>query len=265
MKFKNISVCQIIGNLCALKQSGEFVFKHDKGEIRAWLDIGTVFSVKTNTLSDFEALKVSSWIHSGEIKQITSNFPIKSMEYDAEIEKVVNEDDRILSEISFFEMASIAKTGKMPNKASIFSLNIAKINSEYPTGFVMENIKNALPMESLKAIIYGIFIGAYVLDYKTTIGMALKKYQDLIGAEVKKFFGQGMSSSFLTVVEKDMADYYSKVTIDQSLLGTEPFRIWLESMINEGKKIGKSGMFEKWDSKAKTNLNPKELSYVNSL
>lgn len=265
MKFRNISVSQIIGNLCALKQSGEFIFNHDKGEIRAWLDIGNVFSVRTNTLSDFEALKVSSWINSGEIKQVNSNFPVKSMEYDAEIEKVVIEDDRISSEISFFDKASIVKTGKTPNGASIFAMEFGKINSTYPSGFVMESIRNELPMESLKAIIYGIFIGAFALDYKTTIGMALKKYQDMIRTEIKTFYGQGMSSSFQAIVEKDLADYYSKVTIDQSLLGTEPFRVWLESISSEGKKIGKSGMFEKWDAKVKAKISPKELAYINSL
>jgi hypothetical protein len=266
MKFKNISVCQIIGSLAYSRQSGEFIFNHKNGEIRAWLDFGNVFSIRTNTLSNYEALKVSAWVFEGDIKQQNSNFPVKSMEYDAEAEKFLLEEASNIDNITFFENATIQKTSKMLNGASVFYQQVEKINNAHPNGFIYTDIRKEFGFsEMLRAIAYGTFVGSYLVDYKQTIGATLKKFQDAMASEIKTFYGQGLASSFGTVVEKELQDYYSKVTLDQTLLGTDPFRVWFDSIENEGKKIGKSGLFEKWVSKIKSKFSLKEIVYLESL
>lgn len=266
MRFKNISVCQIIGGLAHARQSGEFTFYCQGNEIRTWLDVGNVFSIRTNTLSDYEALKVCAWVSEGEIKHQKTNFPIKSMEYEADAEKFLLEEARNIDNITFFDGATICKTSKMPSGASVFYSQIEKTNNAHPNGFIYADIKKEFGFsEFLRAIAYGTFIGAYFVDYKHTIGVVLKKFQDSLTQEIKTFYGQGLASSFGVVVEKDLQDYYGKVTIDQILLGTEPFRVWQESMEEEGKKIGKSGLYEKWAAKIKGKFNIKEIGYLESL
>lgn len=266
MKFKNISVCQIIGSLAYSRQSGEFIFTHKNGEIRTWLDFGNVFSIRTNTLSGYEALKVSAWVFEGDVKQQNSNFPVKSMEYEAEAEKFLLDEASNIDNVTFFDSAVIQKTSKMPNGASVFYQQIEKINNTHPTGFIYADIRKEFGFsELLRAVSYGIFIGSYLVDYKQTIGSTLKKFQDAIASEIKTFYGQGLASSFGAVVEKELQDYYSKVTLDQALLGTDPFRVWLDTIEKEGKKIGKSGLYEKWVSKIKSKFNLKEIGYMESL
>lgn len=266
MRFKNISVCQIIGGLAHARQSGEFIFSCQGSEIRTWLDVGNVFSIRTNMLSDYEALKVCAWMSEGEIRHQKANFPVKSMEYEADAEKFLLEEANNIDNITFFDSATVSKTSKMPSGASVFYQQIEKINNAQPNGFAYADIKKEFGFsEFLRAIAYGTFIGVYFIDYKHTIGSVLKKYQDAIANEIKTFYGQGLASSFGAVVEKNLQDYYSKVTIDQTLLGTEPFRVWLESMEDEGRKIGKSGLYEKWAAKIKGKLNTKEIGYFESI
>ncbi len=188
------------------------------------------------------------------------------MEYEAEAEKFLLEEARYIDNITFFDNATILKTSKMPSGASVFYSQVEKVNNAHPNGFIYADIKKEFGFsEFLRAIAYGTFIGSYIIDYKHTIGGVLKKFQDAMTQEIKTFYGQGLASSFGAVVEKNLQDYYGNVTIDQILLGTEPFRIWRDSIEDEGKKIGKSGFYEKWAAKIKSRFNSKEISYLESL
>lgn len=265
MQFSMLLGTQVVGCHMAKGFTGAVKISTQNEMATAWLNSGSVTGLRNSQDSEAAALNFLSRTTSGEATTKSDLLGTGKTDYPFMLEEQV-----FSGRINYSSL--------LPLSGDIFCLKGG--NFDFGTLKSAPGLKNLLNLvgsgiafpvlaSSLQVSdFWGLFvlatsIGAIIPSYHKLLGEVVKKYQEAIDAEIKRFMGIAISHSFSTKVDKAVVDWRESFT-DPSF-GAKPFEAWAKAIVISVNDTVPTTISEKMLMKVLSTFAPNDQKTISTL
>ncbi len=231
MQFSMLLGTQVIGCYMAKGFTGAVKISNQNDMATAWLNLGKVTAMRTSQEAETQALNFLSKTTAGEVITKSDLAGSGKTDYPMLLEELV-----LSGRINFSSMLPVQhnvfciKGGNSDFESLKSSQSIKNLLSMVGNGITFSALANAFPVTDFwSSFILATSVGAVIPSYHKLLGEVVKKYQEVVDAEIKRFMGIAISHSFNTKVDKAIVDWRESFT--DPVFGAKPFEAWAKAVV----------------------------------
>lgn len=265
MQFSMLLGTQVIGCYMARGFTGALKVSSQNEMATTWLNSGEVTAMRSNQDSESAALAFFAKTTSGELSAKPDLTGSGKSDYPILLEELVLSGRINFS--SFFQIPHnffCIKGGNADFETLKSAQTIKKLQTMVGGGIAFSVLANAFPVADFwSSFIIATSIGAIIPSYHKLLGEVVKKYQESIDAEIKRFMGIAISHSFSTKVDKAIVDWRESFT--DPAFGAKPFEAWAKAVAIAVNETVPSSISEKMLAKVLSTFPPLDQKTVSTL
>jgi hypothetical protein len=245
MQFSMLLGTQVVGNYLSNKFTGSLKIIVEDETCTVWLSSGSVTSMRSTKKSESEVIPLLLTTTGGDIELRPETITADRLNYPAELEKLLSE--RQFDFKSWFLLTPYihCMNTKIAPPADLNSAeNIRLLQKKCDDGADFDQLSAGLNEKDFwNTFILASSIGSISISYHKHLGSLVKRYQDALDAEIKRFMGAAISQSFNRNIDHSIIEWRENFT--DASYGTKPFEAWAKAIYIAALDVVPSSISEK--------------------
>ncbi len=265
MQFSMLLGTQVLGCYMAKGFTGAIKISTQNEMATAWLNSGTTTALRGNQDSASSALNFFSKTTTGEVTTKSDLIGTGRTDYPLMLEELIFSGIINFSTMFPVSHAIFCLKGGNQDFGHLKSVeSVKKIQSMVGNGISFSVLANAFPVADFwSSFILATSTGIIIPSYHKLLGEVVKKYQEAIDSEIKRFMGIAISHSFSTRVDKAVVDWRDSFT--DPAFGAKPFEAWAKAIVIAVNETVPSTISEKMLMKVLSTFSPLDQKTISAL
>ena len=245
MQFSKLLGSQIVGAYVNRGYNGSLKITSGQEYCTIWLHNGTVTSLRTIKSSEAGAIPFLLNIDSGTIETKTESLTTSRLNYAQELESIVLGNlNGFPSTLAFNQYMHCSQTKLNPDPNLKTIENIKKLRRTCQNGLDFPTLQRSMvDRDFWPAFITASSCGLISISFHQLLGALVKRYQDAMESEIKRFMGVAIAQSFTHKIDQSIMQWHDNFT--DSSYGSQPFEAWSKAIHLACNEVVPSNISEK--------------------
>jgi hypothetical protein len=226
MQFSKLLGSQIVGAYINQGYNGSLKITSGQDYCTIWFHDGNVTSLRTLKSSEAGAIPFLLGIDSGIIQTKAEFLTASRLNYAQELENIVLGNINGYSSILFFSQYMYCSQTKLacdPNLKTVE--NVKKLSQTCQNGLDFPTLQRSMVEKDFwPAFITASSCGLISISFHQLLGALVKKYQETLESEIKRFMGVAIAQSFTHKIDQSIVEWRNHFS--DTSYGAQPFEAW---------------------------------------
>lgn len=249
MQFSRLLGSQIVGAYINQGYNGSLKITSGQDFCTIWFHDGTVTSLRTTKLSEAGAIPFLLSIDSGILEIKAEFLTTARLNYCQELENhVLTTKADFSSTLTFAQYMYCAQTKLNPDPNLKTIENIKKLRQACQNGLDFQTLQRSMIEKDFwPAFIIASSCGLLSISFHQLLGALVKRYQEAMESEIKRFMGVAIAQSFTHKIDQSIVEWRNHFS--DTSYGTQPFEAWAKAIRIACNEVVPSNISEKMQMK----------------